>query len=73
MLESTFSKAGLEKPGETTAAPPDTNRLKHEIDLLNAELALWRQGMLSVEQFHETLRQAGLSYNPVTNSIQKLA
>jgi hypothetical protein len=43
-----------------------------KIELLNQELMFWRTGKLTVEKFHDSLKNKNLVYNTNTNKIEPL-
>lgn len=66
LLEDTFKKTGQEIPA--TQQGYDKN---NEEELLLAELALWRTGIMTHAAFHKSLEKEGLAYNEETNTIVK--
>ena len=80
-LDNLLASAGIKKKSATDKKTIDKIKEKKEIsddekhwllikiDRLNEELKLWRTGNLSVNEFNQSLKKHGLSYNSETNEI----
>lgn len=66
LLEDTFKKTGQETPANQQAYERN-----NEMEVLLAELALWRSGEMNLEAFLLALDEADLMYNAETNTIVK--
>ena len=83
-LDNLLASAGLKKKNEVqeevTEEKKETKVLsddeKHwlliKLDNFKEELKLWRSGKISVEKFHESLKEHGLQYNSETDEFQEI-
>ena len=83
-LDNLLASAGLKKKSdirkEVTKEKKETKDLPDEekhwllikLDSLKEELKLWRSGKISIDQFHESLKNHGLKYNPDTNEFLEI-
>ncbi len=55
--------------GEKNKSDDDKYWLQIKNERLEEELALWRTGKLSVDEFNESLKKHGLKYKSDTNKI----
>ncbi len=83
-LDNLLASAGLKKKNdvkeEVIEQKKETKNLSEEekhwvlikLDNLKEELKLWRSGKISIEKFHESLKEQGLKYNSETNEFQEI-
>ncbi|MCD4793952.1 MAG: hypothetical protein K8R54_12000 [Bacteroidales bacterium] len=83
-LDNLLASAGLKKKidvkEDITKEIKETEDLsddeKHwlliKLDNLKEELKLWRSGKISIDKFHESLKEQGLKYNSETNEFQEI-